>query len=288
MTTTPALIRDVTDTARWTAAYRALETEGKNPLFRDPFARRLAGDRGFEIAAIVKSRPTQIGVTLRTAVFDRLIPRVLAETRAQAVLMLATGLDARPYRLDLPGSLHWVEVDLPELVAYKEPLLAEQTPRCLLERVPLDLSDRDARRALFADVAGRFERVLVIAEGLLGYLAPEDVASLACDLAEHPQFVEWDTDLNGSQVSERVLDAAKEHKAEGQAQIKFAPAENTAFFEPHGWSEREYLNLFEEAHKLGRNGFLGKALRFGLRFAPASKRALFERALGVVRLAQSA
>lgn len=43
--TEPA-IRNISDTARWAAMYRALETERPNPLFRDPFARKLAGERG--------------------------------------------------------------------------------------------------------------------------------------------------------------------------------------------------------------------------------------------------
>src|SRR3974390_288427 len=40
------LIRNISDTAFWAAIYRARETEQPNPLFRDPFARRLAGTRG--------------------------------------------------------------------------------------------------------------------------------------------------------------------------------------------------------------------------------------------------
>jgi O-methyltransferase involved in polyketide biosynthesis len=45
------LIRNISDTARWAAVYRARESERKDALFRDPFARRLAGERGEQIAA---------------------------------------------------------------------------------------------------------------------------------------------------------------------------------------------------------------------------------------------
>jgi O-methyltransferase involved in polyketide biosynthesis len=47
-------IRHISDTARWAAVYRARETERRNALFRDPFARRLAGERGGQVA---KSTP---------------------------------------------------------------------------------------------------------------------------------------------------------------------------------------------------------------------------------------
>ena len=35
-------------------------------------------------------------------------------------------LDARPYRLDLPSTLRWIDVDLPEIISYKEELLADE------------------------------------------------------------------------------------------------------------------------------------------------------------------
>src|ERR1700683_3089968 len=49
-----ALIRNVSDTARLVAVDRAVESERPDALFRDPFARRLAGERG---ARIAKSNP---------------------------------------------------------------------------------------------------------------------------------------------------------------------------------------------------------------------------------------
>ena len=42
-------IRNVSDTAVWVAMYRARENDRPNGLFRDPFARRLAGERGEQI-----------------------------------------------------------------------------------------------------------------------------------------------------------------------------------------------------------------------------------------------
>ena len=47
-------IRDVTDTARWVAYYRAMENERPDAIFRDPFAKALAGEEG---EAIVNTLP---------------------------------------------------------------------------------------------------------------------------------------------------------------------------------------------------------------------------------------
>ena len=171
---TDPLIRDITDTARWVAVYRARESERPDAVFRDPYARRLAGSRGEEIAqAQAFAEENQWPFIARTYLFDHFIEQ---EVRAGADLIvnLAAGLDARPYRMDLPSSLQWVEVDLPAILAYKEEALASEKPKCRLERVPLDLSDDVKRRLLFDRLGASAKRALVISEGLLVYLTEED------------------------------------------------------------------------------------------------------------------
>jgi len=87
------LIRNVSDTARWVAAFRAQETARANALFRDPMAARLAGERGAEIARRLGRHPWAF--VARTLVLDRLILRVIAEG-ADTVLNLAAGLTRGP------------------------------------------------------------------------------------------------------------------------------------------------------------------------------------------------
>ena len=76
---TEPLIRNISDTARWVATYRAQETERPNALFRDPFAKRLAGERGEQIAAAM---PNVAGsdwpFVIRTYLFDRFITSEIA------------------------------------------------------------------------------------------------------------------------------------------------------------------------------------------------------------------
>ena len=141
------LIRHISDTARLAAMYRALESEHPDALFRDPFARRLAGIRGEQIldATPKRSRHEWAWVT-RTYLFDRFITQQIQQG-IDLVVNLAAGLDARPYRMPLPASLPWTEVDLPGVLSYKEDMLRGEKPACVLERVRLDLSDVSARRA---------------------------------------------------------------------------------------------------------------------------------------------
>src|SRR5947209_8131260 len=144
------LIRDVCDTARWMAVYRARETERDDAVFRDPFARALAGERGERIASALPTADEHVWWFIaRTYLFDRFVVR-LVKHGADTIVNLAAGLDTRPYRMDLPASLRWVEVDLPDILDYKEEILGDARPACQVERVRLDLSNEDGRRGLFA------------------------------------------------------------------------------------------------------------------------------------------
>jgi methyltransferase (TIGR00027 family) len=109
------IVRNISDTARWVAVYRAQENDREGGLFRDPFARRLAGERGEQIAESMRDGDRNLpdwSWTMRTYLFDQFIVAGIREG-VDLVINLAAGLDARPYRMDLPESLTWIEVDLP-------------------------------------------------------------------------------------------------------------------------------------------------------------------------------
>ncbi len=189
------LLRNISDTALWVAIYRARETDRPDALFRDPFARKLAGERGEQIARdLEKGQRYEWPYVARTVRFDQIIREQLKQG-ADMVINLAAGLDTRPYHMELPASLKWVEVDLPAMIDYKEAILGGEKPRCALERVRLDLTDVAARRELFARLGSSARRVLVITEGLLTYLTRDEVTALGRDLAAQASFRDWAIDL---------------------------------------------------------------------------------------------
>src|SRR4029077_15412479 len=74
----PATLEHVSDTARWVALYRAMESERPDALFRDPYARRLAGKRGEQVlAGMPKGKAFAWPMIVRTAVMDELILRAI-------------------------------------------------------------------------------------------------------------------------------------------------------------------------------------------------------------------
>jgi methyltransferase (TIGR00027 family) len=248
-------IRNISDTARWAALYRARESERPDAVFRDPFARRLAGDRGEQIAQAVAFTEEHAWTwTTRTYLFDQFIAEQIAQG-VDTVLNLAAGLDARPYRMALPPSLKWIEIDLPDLMDYKEQILAGEKPVCALERIRLDLSNGDGRRELFARVGREAAKALIVTEGLLIYLTADDVGALARDLANVPNFQRWVCDLTSPKLLSMMQERMGAQLDRAKAPFHFAPEEGPGFFARHGWKPSDVRSMLKTARKLKRLSF---------------------------------
>lgn len=282
-TAAPTPISNVSDTARWVAMYRAMESERPDALFRDPYARRLAGPTGEQIlASMPQGRRWAWPMVVRTAVMDEIVMRLVTQQGVDTVLNLAAGLDARAYRLDLPRELHWIDVDLEGILSYKEAALAGEQPRCRVEFVRADLTNQAARRSLFQRVGAQAKRALVIAEGLLVYLKPEDVTALAKDLSAQPAFCWWMIDLGSPALRQFLSRTWGKQLRSGNAPMLFFPEEGTAFFAPAGWDEAEYRPIFEEALRLRRAPKMSWLWRLLGLFASKKRRAEFKRFSGIV------
>lgn len=259
------LIKDVSDTSFWIAHHRAQETARPDALFKDPLAARLAGDRGREIAeAMPASLMTGWMVVIRTRIIDDYIMAAIA-TGVDTVLNVGAGLDTRPYRMDLPASLHWIEADYPHIVGYKKDLLEDETPRCNLERVKIDLADRSKRRVFLGTVSAHARRMLVLTEGVIPYLSVEEAASLADDLRQLAPIRYWIVDY----FSPEAMAYRRRHQMGKQMQnapFRFEPADWHGFFREHGWEVKEMRYLADVSDKLGREMPLPAYIRAGWAF----------------------
>ena len=246
-------VEHVSDTALWVATYRAMESERPDALFRDPYAGRLAGERGRELLESVPwARRTAWAMIVRTAVMDEVIRQAIERDRVTRVVNLAAGLDARPWRMAFPDDFAWVDVDLPGILDHKGAVMEGERPACRLETVRLDLSDREARASLFARLGEEDRETLVLSEGLLIYLEAADVAGLADDLHAIPAFRWWLIDLASPRLLQMMRKRYGKGMDPGKVPFRFAPAEGTDFFEPRGWKEAEVRFNLDEAHRLGR------------------------------------
>jgi O-methyltransferase involved in polyketide biosynthesis len=163
------------------------------------------------------------------------------------VVNLAAVLDTRPYRMQLPASLKWIEVDLPEILAYKEELLKTEKPACTLERVRTDCLMQRFDVPCWADLPAKPTKVLVITEGLLTYLQAEEVSALAEDLKRSPAFKRWVLDMASPGLLRMLQKNTHQQFGSEVPPLQFAPADGPACFAQSGWNAIEVHSMLKTA-----------------------------------------
>jgi len=187
-------ISHVSDTALMVAACRALEFDAPDGFVRDPFAARLAGERGMAILrALPQHEMMRFGIGVRSRFIDELLLETLASEKIATVLSLGCGLDTRPWRLEVPADLRWLEVDFADMLDYKNALMSAETPRCRREFIAADVNDAAQRRNIYGAVGPA--PALMITEGLLLYLPAATVEALAAGAGQTSGIAHWMSDI---------------------------------------------------------------------------------------------
>ena len=242
MTMTP-----VGKTSLWIAANRALETESNEPLYRDPFARELAGQTGFDMISIMKAAKHRYDmnttgpspyITIRTKFFDDALLNALNASAIQQVVILAAGMDARAFRLDWPSNLVFFEVDRDEVFVHKEAVLGhlQARPKCDRRIVSADLTEQWTT----APVKEGFDQdrpAAFLMEGLLAYLDADSVAHLFSQLnmMAHPgSWLGFDISDADTLASPRLTQYLKQLEMLGSPWI-FGINDPKTYLAKHGW-----------------------------------------------------
>jgi methyltransferase (TIGR00027 family) len=193
----------VGSTAVMVAAARAIETEQPDALIHDPYARLLVNNAGSEILWEAMLDPEVVAKmealdaesaaqlehmrgyqAVRTHFFDAYFADAVAAGIRQVVI-LASGLDSRAYRLDWPAGTTVYEIDQPQVLDYKSSTLADNgvTPSAERREVAIDLRE-DWPAALRAAGFDPAQRTAWLAEGLLMYLPAEAQDKLFTQIGE--------------------------------------------------------------------------------------------------------
>jgi methyltransferase (TIGR00027 family) len=280
-------IQHVSDTAFLVARYRAIETARSDALFHDPYAERLAGEKGRAAGKLHLTRKITIwSVAIRTVIIDEMI-KTAVRNGVTVIVNLGAGLDARPYRLDLPEDLTWIEADYQDVLTYKERVLAADTPCCKLERVAVDLADSERRKAFLQTVADRGAKTLFLTEGVVPYIDESDVGDLAEDLYNVSNVYGWIVDYF-SPENRAHRDKSGVTQQMRNAPFKFWPKDWFRFFEQHGWKVRDIMYLPRVARLLKRRAPLPWKRRVQIQlirmFGSSEKREALGKSLAYVML----
>ncbi|MBA3665062.1 MAG: class I SAM-dependent methyltransferase [Bacteroidetes bacterium] len=274
MKNTTTLINDVSDTALWVAYYRAKESRKPNALFKDPLAELVMGERGRQIAEDMKnnSRFSEWTVIMRTVIIDNFIVQMIAEG-IDTVLNLGAGLDTRPYRMQLPSSLKWIEADYPNIIDQKNKVLQSHRPCCHLVREKVDLANDVERTHFLNKIASESKNILVLTEGVVVYLSEKQTSALAADLRKSPSFKYWIVEYISPHVYPHLQTKGRKAKMQN-APFRFFPKDWLAFFKSNGFEPKETRYFGEEGVKFGRSMPLP---RIALLFRFLAPKATFER-----------
>jgi methyltransferase (TIGR00027 family) len=184
------LATSVGATATMVAAARAVATKADNPLINDQYAEPLV--RAVGVDFLTRWAAGDIDITevdsedsswklqqmpdamaVRTRFFDTFFDEATQAGIRQAVI-LASGLDARAYRLEWPTGMTVFEVDQPEVIAFKTQTLSALGANPTTDRRTVAIDLRNDWPAALAEAGFDTSRPTAwIAEGLLGYLPPE-------------------------------------------------------------------------------------------------------------------
>ncbi|KAI0809994.1 S-adenosyl-L-methionine-dependent methyltransferase [Xylaria sp. FL0064] len=190
---TKVTLTGVTETLLIPLMGRAVDAATPNPILSDAYAKGVMEKLDYDFGKL--PMPPTSAANFR---------RWPAHSHA-TVLHLACGLDSRNQRVSWGPNVRWVDVDLPEVVTLRRRVLPASLPSQDYQLVAADVTDAAWLKEIPTD-----RPVLVIMEGLLSYLSPEDATSLLRRLVETLKEGELHFDCMNAKV---LSGAKKDHKA---------------------------------------------------------------------------
>jgi methyltransferase (TIGR00027 family) len=228
----------VSRTAVWTAEMRASEGARADRLFDDAFAGLFVSAAGDGVASAADLPPGSIEfLAIRTRFFDDQI-RAACAAGIRQVVMLAAGLDCRAFRLDWPGGVRLFELDLPEMFAFKEPVLASAgaVARCARVVVAVDLRGQWAG-TLSAAGFDPGAMTAWVGEGLLPYLRhveSDRLLAAVTDLSAPGSRVAFDY-IEATAADRPAVRAASDAVRQMGAQLMPTVHSPAEWLARHGW-----------------------------------------------------
>ncbi|MBM6916836.1 class I SAM-dependent methyltransferase [Gemmiger formicilis] len=146
-------------------------------LTADPIAQTILERVNYDFSKLRIPPKIQIFMALRSILLDRCVTEFLSNHPGARVLSLGSGLDARCIRTT--GYSLWTDVDFPEVISLRSALLKNLLPNTV-EMIGSSVTEK----SWLTDMPSDNGPVLVVMEGLLMYLKPEEISELFRSLCE--------------------------------------------------------------------------------------------------------
>lgn len=167
-------MKPISKTAFYCCGVRMQDAESSNPICGDVYAKRFMNDEGRRILETFKDevRPNSSNVA-RHRIVDDLLREELRKNPDLRIVIIGAGFDSRAYRL---RGGRWVELDEPQVIAYKNELLSPSSCENQLDRIPIDFSTESVEDKLSSFATN--DPAIVIIEGVFMYLEEEVIGQL--------------------------------------------------------------------------------------------------------------
>lgn len=226
----------------WTAAARAHESQCPDRLFDDPWATVLVGPQVvdmFDRAIASQGAGTRELQAIITRFFDDFLLRVTGTEAIEQVVLVASGLDSRAFRLKWPRETRLFELEQPQVLAYKDSTLASTGATAVCERHAIGVNlKKPWTDSLCRAGFQPFMRSVWLLEGFLCFLAESDVLSLLNSinhLATPGSWLGLDV-VNGEMLTSPSTSDWTARMAAAGAPWLFTLDEPEAFLAELGWS----------------------------------------------------
>jgi O-methyltransferase involved in polyketide biosynthesis len=158
-------LNNIPETLLYPLKVRYIETKKKNGLISDPLSLKILDALQYDSS---KTKPviiSQLGICLRTIIFDTQVSGFLLENPDAIVINIASGLDTRFPRVD-NGRVRWFDLDLPEAIEIRRRFFKEADRYRFVAKSVLDPS--------WADEIPKDKKALFIIEGLSFYFSEDE------------------------------------------------------------------------------------------------------------------
>lgn len=156
---------------------RAMDARAEHPVLGDPTAEDVVRRIDYDFGKFKVSKAEAFSIAARGKVFDQAVRDFIRRHDECTVVHLGAGMDSRVYRIDPPASVHWVDVDFPEVVELRRQLYPERDNTTVIGS---SVTDPGVFDGVPAD-----RPTLVVAEGLTMYLDPAEGHALFRRVVEH-------------------------------------------------------------------------------------------------------
>jgi O-methyltransferase involved in polyketide biosynthesis len=192
------------ETMLMTLSGRAIQSQWKNPILRDPWAeeamRHIDYDLSKQLTGVASwSMWKDIGPTIiatRAATFDLLTNRYLDDHPDATVLHVGCGMDSRVFRINPPASVQWFDVDYPDVIDLRHQLFPKRNDYHLIGAPLSDLC--------WLDEVPRDRPGLLVAEGVLHYMSETEVKALLNAVVAHFPSGQMIFDICNSMIVKRA------------------------------------------------------------------------------------